>query len=215
MILCDIGNTTFHFQTSSKTFKVSVEQSLKTYKELLLSQPLYFLSVNQTATNKLLEICPNGLDISPYVKLSTPYQGIGIDRKIVCTSIGNGIIVDFGSAITIDIMKNHHHQGGYIFPGLRAYEKIYPKISEKLHFKFKNDLNLDKIPLSTDDAINHSIILSIILPIKKIYKHHNVPLYFTGEDSKLIFAYFKKIPFKYKKNLIFKSMKKIIKENLC
>ena len=90
---------------------------------------------------------------------------MGIDRKVVCSYIANGIIVDAGSAVTIDIMKNKKHKGGYIFPGFNAYKKIYPQISKKLSFHFENDVNLDKIPLETNKAINNAIIDSIIQPI--------------------------------------------------
>jgi type III pantothenate kinase len=213
MILCDIGNSTFHFQTNSKAFKISIQDSLKKIKNF--NGKLYFVSVNEEGTKKLLKHFPKAVDIAPYIKFHTAYKGMGIDRQLVCKYIYNGIIVDIGSAITIDIMKNTIHQGGIILPGFNAYKKIYPKISKKLSFKFKTDINLDKIPLKTEDAINYSILNSIITPIKNIYETHKVPIYFTGEDSKLILAYFKEIPHKYKKNLIFNSMKKVIKENKC
>jgi len=213
MILCDIGNSTFHFQTNSKSFKISVQDSLKKLKNL--RGKLYYISVNVDATKKLLKHFPKAIDLSSSINFKTSYKGMGIDRQMVCKYINNGIIVDIGSAITIDVMKNSIHQGGIILPGFNAYQKIYPKISKKLNFKFKTDINLDKIPLKTDDAINYSILNSIITPIKNIYESHKVPIYFTREDSKLILAYFKEIPHKYKKNLIFNSMKKVIKENKC
>jgi hypothetical protein len=71
------------------------------------------------------------------------------------------------------------------------------------------------MPMKTDDAINYSILSSIILPIKNVYAQYALPLYFTGEDSKKILHFFKSIPYKYKKNLVFNSMKKVMKENRC
>jgi type III pantothenate kinase len=213
MILCDIGNTTFHFLTSSRDFKVGVKESIKSLfnKE----SNIYFISVNQNASKKLLKIYPNAVDLESFIDFKTSYKGMGIDRKIACKYIPNGIIVDFGSAITIDVMKKGIHQGGFILPGISSYVKIYPKISKKLKFKFDTDINLDKMPMKTDDAINYSILSSIILPIKNVYAQYSLPIYFTGEDSQKILNHFKSIPYKYKKNLVFNSMKKVMKENRC
>lgn len=212
MILCDIGNTTYHFKTKNSSFKIAVKDSLEKLKDI--KGKIYFISVNKKATKKLLKEFPNAINLEKYIDFETSYDGMGIDRKIVCKYIKNGIIVDIGSAITVDIMKKGKHHGGFILPGINAYKKIYPQISKKLMFKFKTDINLDKIPLKTNDAINYSILNSIIAPIKNIYKKSKVPIYFTGEDSKLILSYFEKIPNIYKKNLIFNSMKKVINQKI-
>jgi len=212
MMLCDIGNSTFHFKTKNSDFKIGVDESLHKIKKL--KGEIYFLSVNKKATKKLLKYFPKAIDISQYINFNTKYQGMGIDRQIVCKYIKNAILVDIGSAITVDIMKKGKHLGGFILPGIGAYKRIYPNISKKLSFKFDTDINLDKIPLITNDAINYSILHSIIAPIKNIYKKYKTPIYFTGGDSKLLLSYFDNIPHKYKKNLIFNSMKKVIKKNI-
>ena len=212
MILIDIGNTTYHIKTKSKTFKIGVGQPIKALKKY--KGQIYFISVNQKATKKLLKEFPNAINLASSIEFKTAYAGMGIDRKVACKYVKNGIMVDIGSAITVDIMKKGKHKGGFILPGIKAYKRIYPEISKKLSFKFENDINLDKIPLKTNDAINYSILNSIIAPIKNIYKSNKIPIYFTGEDSKLILSYFNDIPSSYKKNLIFKSMKKIINEKL-
>ncbi len=213
MILCDIGNSTFHFQTSGGTFKVGVKDSIE--KIFTQDKKIYFVSVNQKASQKLKNNYPNSVDLSPFIQFKTDYQGMGIDRQLICKYTKNGIIIDFGSAITVDIMKKGIHLGGFILPGFRNYQKIYPNISKKLKFKFDTDINLDKMPMKTDDAINYSILSSIILPIKNVYAQYALPLYFTGEDSKKILHFFESIPYKYKKNLVFNSMKKVMKENRC
>ncbi len=212
MILCDIGNTTFHFKMKNKDFKIGVNEPLVKIKKV--KEQIYFLSVNKKATKKLLKNFPSAIDISCYINFETTYKGMGVDRQIICKYKENGILVDVGSAITVDIMKKGEHLGGFILPGIGAYKRIYPNISKKLAFKFDTDINLDKIPLLTNDAINYSILNSIIAPIKNIYKKYKTPIYFTGEDSKLLLSYFDNIPHKYKKNLIFNSMKKVIDKNI-
>ncbi len=217
MILCDIGNTTYHFKKYKKDFKISIKDDLT--KLIKLKGEMYFISVNSKATKKLLDKFPYAIDLETMITFNTQYVGLGLDRKIVCSTINNGIVVDVGSAVTVDIMKNNKHKGGFILPGIGAYKKIYPKISKKLSFKFENDINLAKIPLNTSSAISYAILSSIVLPILKVYSDYNLPIYITGGDSKQILHCFKDIDIRYDKDLIFKSMKRIIKrdkeENKC
>ncbi len=210
MVLCDIGNTTFHFKIGKKDFRIGVDEKRKDLP--LINAAIYFISVNEKATKKFMKKYPNAIDIKDIIKFETNYKGIGIDRQVVCSNISNGIVVDFGSAITVDLVKDSEHLGGFIMPGFSAYKRIYPEISKKLTFDFKNDINLDKIPQTTNDAINYAILNSIILPILDIYKKYKIALYFTGGDGELVLQYFEKIDVKYDKDMIFKSMKKIIKK---
>ncbi|MGB5866914.1 MAG: type III pantothenate kinase [Arcobacteraceae bacterium] len=211
MILCDIGNTTYHFKTKKESFKIGIKESLKDLP--MYEETVYFISVNDTATKKLLKKYPNAINLKKLLNFETAYDGMGIDRQVVCYSITDGIIVDLGSAITVDIMKKGKHKGGFIIPGVEAYKSIYPNISKKLSFDFEKNTNLDKIPLTTNDAINYAIFSAITLPIIKEYERYKTKIYFTGGDKDLLKNYFVDIPAKYKKNMIFNSMKKIIKES--
>jgi len=209
MILCDIGNSTYHFKSDKKDFKIGVNESLEALPQY---KKIYFISVNKKATKTLLKKYPKALNLEDFIEFTTAYEGMGIDRKIVCTYIKDGIIVDLGSAITVDIMKKGKHKGGFILPGIESYKSIYPKISKKLSFDFEKDTNLDKIPLSTNDAINYAILSAITLPIMAEYKKYKTKIYFTGGDRKLFKNCFRDIKVKCKKNMIFNSMKKIIKD---
>ena len=188
MILCDIGNTTFHFKTKKKDFKIGVKDSLE--KLSLDKGQIYFISVNDKATKKLISSCPSAINIKNIINFHTKYIGMGIDRQVVCSYLSNAIIVDSGSAITVDVVKKGKHKGGFILPGISAYRKIYPQISKKLIFQFSNNINLDKMPLTTNDAINYAIFDSIVSTILKVYKKYKLPIYFTGGNSKKILKYF-------------------------
>lgn len=211
MILCDIGNTTYHFKTKNKTFKISTKDSLSKLP-LYEKEKIYFISVNKKATKEFIKKYPDAINLKSLINFKTAYEGMGIDRQVVCNNIEDGIIVDLGSAITVDIMKNGKHKGGFIIPGIEAYKSIYPNISKKLTFDFEKDTNLDKIPLTTNDAINYAIFSAITLPIIKEYEKYKTKIYFTGGDKDLLKGYFVDIPVKYKKNMIFNSMKKIVEE---
>jgi len=208
MILIDIGNSTFHILQNNKDTKISINNDLPND----LNQTIYFLSVNQKASQKLLLKYPNAIDIKNYFNLKTSYAStMGIDRVAVCSYLKNNIIVDCGSAITVDIMKNNSHLGGFILPGLDKLKSIYPSISNKLQFNWQNNLNLDKIPLNTNDAINYALLQMIILPIKDIQKKYKLNIIFTGENSKQIINHFENC--EYNDSLIFDSMKNAIREN--
>ncbi len=206
MILCDIGNTTFHFLIGKKHKKYSLNDRIPKFKEKIV-----FVSVNEKARKKLLQSNPDAVDIKEYLDFKTEYKGQGIDRVLACLFVKDAIIVDAGSAITVDIMKKGKHKGGFILLGLSAFIKAYPKISKKLKFDFEKDINLDKIPLQTKDAIQYAMMKSIILPIKEVAKNKNI--IFTGGDGKLLSGYFKNSV--YKKDLIFENMKRIIDANNC
>jgi type III pantothenate kinase len=170
-----------------------------------------FVSVNKKATKKLLASNPSAINIKKYLDFDTSYDGHGIDRALACVYEKNAVIVDAGSAITVDIMCKGNHKGGFIMPGFSAFMKTYPKISKKLKFDFEKNINLDKIPLQTKDAIQYAILKSIILPIKEVSS--NKKIIFTGGDGKLLSGYFKNSI--YKKDLIFENMKRIIDANDC
>lgn len=206
MILCDVGNTTFHFNINGKEKKYSLSAQLPD-----LEERVYFISVNENATAKLKFFYDDIFDLEPLIKFESKYKGLGLDRKIACIGIENGVVVDAGSAITVDIIKKGKHKGGFILPGIASYKKIYPKISHKLQFDFNTKVNLDKIPLCTQDAISYGILQAIINPIKKISKKQEV--IFTGGDGEFLSQFIKNSI--YKKDLIFENMKGIINANNC
>ncbi|MDO6829066.1 type III pantothenate kinase [Poseidonibacter sp. 1_MG-2023] len=206
LILCDIGNTTFHFLIGKKHKKYSLKDDIPKFDERIS-----FVSVNKKATKKLLLANPNAINIKKYLDFKTEYKGHGIDRALACVFQKDAVIVDAGSAITVDIMKKGKHNGGFILLGLSSFIKAYPKISRKLEFDFEKDINLDKIPLQTKDAIQYAMMKSIILPIKEVAKNKNI--IFTGGDGELLSGYFKNSV--YKKDLIFENMKRIIDANNC
>lgn len=206
MILCDIGNSTYHFLINGRQEKYFLDEKLPKYDD-----DIYFVSVNKSATKELLKSNPKAKNIEKLINFDTKYEGLGMDRALVCYFEKDAVIVDAGSAITVDIMKKKKHIGGFILPGFRAFKKTYPKISKKLKFDFEKKINLDKIPLQTKDAITYAMMKSIILPIKEVSKKRKI--IFTGGDGKLLSKYFKNST--YKKELIFDNMKRIIDANDC
>lgn len=206
MILCDIGNSTFHFLINDEDKRYLLNEKLPKFDD-----KIYYVSVNDNGTKKLIESNPQAINIEKLMSFDTHYVGLGIDRALACYFEQNCVVVDAGSAITVDIMDENKHSGGFILPGFNAFMNTYPQISKKLNFDFEKNINLDKIPLQTKDAITYAMMKSIILPIKEVSKNRKI--IFTGGDGELFSKYFENSI--YKKDLIFKNMKRIIDANNC
>jgi len=204
-ILCDIGNTTYSFLIDNKIKKFALDEEILIEKD----NKIYFISVNKQAVNKLKQNFKNTIDLAPFFKIKSNYcLKLGIDRIALIYGIKDAIVVDFGSAITIDVVKSGNHLGGYILPGLQTLKNIYPKISPKLNFEFSISKDL---PTCTNEAISNAILDMITLPILNLKEKYNLPLIFSGGDGEY-FA--KKLNAIYDENLIFKHMKEVIKQNL-
>ena len=208
MILCDIGNTSFHFfdEYTQKDFKIFDSNELPQ-----LDGEIYFISVNENKTAQFLTKFPNALNLANFYSFATEYTGMGIDRIVACINFQDGVIVDAGSAITVDVMENRKHLGGFILPGINAQINSYATISPKLKVDFEKNVFLDKIPTCTKDAINYGILKSIILPIQQISQNKQV--YFTGGDGKVLSQIFTGSIFD--EFIVFNGMRKIIKGIKC
>jgi type III pantothenate kinase len=201
VILCDIGNTHFHFSVNGKL--------IDTKKCEMKEKKVYYISVNEEKTKELVKKNPNSLDLSKFVNFNTSYVGLGIDRIMACKTVETGIVIDAGSAITIDIMNNGIHLGGYIIPGLSGLNKTYSEISEKLDYNFNMQIEREVLPINTVDAISFGAIGMVINFIENIAK--NKKLYFTGGDGVYLSKFFDNSI--YIKDLVFRAMLQTIKEN--
>jgi type III pantothenate kinase len=204
MVLCDIGNSTYHFFYDNKSVKYGINELPK----LRDDRNLFFISVNEEATKKLYEKieCKNIIDLAPYCDLDISYDGLGIDRAFACLPIFDGLIIDAGSAITIDVMQQGIHLGGYILPGITAYKKVYKDISPALDKTLNFGVDLKNLPFTTSDAISYGILKSIILPIEDSRKGKKI--FFTGGDGKFLSKFFSNSIFY--SHLVFDGMRFII-----
>jgi type III pantothenate kinase len=205
MILCDIGNSTINMYHDGKIWSMSFEE-FGIYKP---KENIFFISVNDAITQKL-DGNEKFINIEDKFDFDTIYQGMGIDRIAACYGVKDGIVVDAGSAITVDIMSNGMHLGGYILPGIGAYEKCYKNISSRLDKRVNPNIILDALPQKTEDAISYGMIKSIKLVLEDTCKDKTI--YFTGGDGKFFSKFFKNSI--YDRALIFRSMLKIVENNL-
>ncbi|MCR4941543.1 MAG: type III pantothenate kinase [Campylobacter sp.] len=200
MILCDIGNTNATFCIDGKISRVSIDKF-----NTKSSEQVYFINVNENLKHKLAN-AKNFTDLEPFFTLDTVYEGLGVDRIAACYGINDGVIVDAGSAITVDIMSNGMHLGGYILPGIAAQLKLYAQISPRLNIALNSQIKLNELPQKTRDAVSYGIIKPIVCVLSNIVKSKNI--YFTGGDGEFLSKFFDNCV--YDKMLIFRSMQRLI-----
>ena len=165
-------------------------------------------SVNPNFEKKLLDSHKKCINLEPYIDIPTSYKGLGIDRKATCKAITNGVIVDAGSAITVDIMEDNMHIGGYILPGIASYQEFYRQISSALDVHLDLSVNLYSPPQNTKEAVSFGILKSILLMVK--HTSQTKKIYFTGGDGKFFAKFFENSIFD--NTLVFKGMQKALKD---
>jgi len=202
VLLADIGNTYFHIYNGSEIEHLSYEDAIAKYSK----EALYYISVKEELDSTIKNIAP-WKNISGYIKLEGAYSTMGVDRQALCLSHKEGVFVDAGSAITVDVRDDGEYVGGYILPGLEAMLKAYKDISPVLETQLNQSISLDRLPATTKDGISYGIIASIKALMTK---HSNgKKLYFTGGDGKLLSTFFEDAI--YDEMLVFDGMQQAIK----
>lgn len=197
-LFCDIGNTNFSFSDGKK---VSTEH----FDISLIKERVYYISVNHY-WEKRLDTQENWINLRPLVNFEKYYETMGIDRIMCCEAVENAVIVDAGSAITVDLLKEGNHEGGYIYPGLAALQKCYKDISPRLEVSFNFEIDLAKMPKNTVDALSYGAIVPLVSHIRLL--SDSMPVILTGGDAERLLPF---IPHaKIDRELVFKGMKKII-----
>ncbi len=203
-LLVDIGNTHFHIYDGKSVKHLTHDDAIEQYKEM----ELYYISVKHQLSFKIKEM-KNWIDISSSIKIEGEYETMGVDRKALCLSHKNGVFIDAGSAITVDVVDNGIYMGGYIFPGLNAMLDSYKNISPALEITLNKNILLTELPTTTKDGISYGIIASIKALIDK--QTYGKKLYFTGGDGEFLSSLFENSV--YDELLVFNGMSRALKDN--
>lgn len=205
MILCDIGNSTYHFLSGFRDYK----EDVNLFDPSSIKERIFYICVNQRL-KEVLKPLKNWVDLSSYVDMTNYYKSMGIDRIAVCEALQNGVVVDAGSAITVDIVKGGKFEGGFIYPGVKAMNECYKNISGALDYSFNFEVDLDKMPKNSADAISYGYLKLLCSEVKS----YDMDIYLTGGDAKKLKNVF---PSSYvDERLIFKGMQNIMKKaDIC
>lgn len=204
MYLCDVGNTNAKLNHNGKVWSLPISQ----FQHFSTSEKLFYISVNEKI-DSMLEAKNNFINLEPYFNLDTIYKGMGIDRVAACMAVKDGLVVDAGSAITVDIMSNSVHLGGFILPGLIAFQNCYSEVSPKLSVMLKTNVDLEALPQDTVSAVSYGIVKSIITLIDENSKGKHI--FFTGGDGAFLSRFFPNSV--YEQVLVFRGMQKVIDLN--
>lgn len=199
MLLCDIGNTSYHFLEGTNTYK----EDVKNFNPQSIKQKVYFICVNAEVKKRVSSL-KNWIDISSYIDINSYYSTMGVDRIFAVEALKNGVIIDAGTAITVDVVKESVFMGGFIYPGVKAMQETYRSISPALAYDFDFNIDLELLPKNTQDAISYGFL-------KSFYKEiisYNLPIILTGGDAYKLKNVFKNA--QVDETLLFKGMKKII-----
>jgi len=201
MLLCDVGNTSYHFFDTKSSYKKSVS----TFEPESIQEEVYFISVNSAVTAQLADL-ENWIDLSVYIDKSKYYETMGIDRVFAVEAVENGVVVDAGSAITVDIVKNNNFLGGFIYPGVKAMKKCYKDISPALDYAFNFSLDTNNLPKNSQDAISYGYLKILQSEVLS----HKLPIILTGGDAETLSPLFQNV--RVDEMLIFQGMQKIIEK---
>jgi type III pantothenate kinase len=199
MILCDIGNTTADIYENN----VCQKAMLSEFRPEVIMGEVWYVSVNHTLT-KILESLQNWHNIVTLIDWDKYYPTMGVDRVMVCEAIDDGVIVDAGSAITVDVMRDGVYQGGFISLGLRSAQEAYARLSPALALSFNFEVDLTIMAKNTPNAIT----VGFLAPLIQSIESYGNPIYVTGGDAHLLSSFLKDAI--VDETLIFKGMKKLI-----
>jgi type III pantothenate kinase len=200
-LLADIGNSHMHIYDGVSVEHLPHREAIAKYAQDTLS----YISVRHALESELAALS-NWQNISKYFVLPGEYETMGVDRKALCMSHPDGLFVDAGSAITVDLMRGDHYQGGFILPGLSAAQRAYAKISPVLDVSVNLQVPLERLPHTTRDGISYGIIA----PIKAIIEQHQegVAIYCSGGDGAFLSTLFEDAI--YDETLLFQGMMKVL-----
>jgi len=201
MLLADIGNTHFHIYNGKSVEHLSYEDAIRKFA----TSQMQYISVKSQLDEKIEKIS-SWENISSYMMIEGEYDTMGVDRKALCSSHSEGVFIDAGSAITVDVVVKGKYVGGFILPGLKAYINSYKAISPILDIALNRELLLESLPATTKDGISYGIIASIKALIDK--HSDGKKLYFTGGDGEFLSSFFEDAI--YDEMLVFNGMQQAI-----
>ena len=199
MLLCDIGNTSYHFLNHESDYK----ENVKTFNPQTIQETVYYICVN-TQVQKVLDTLKNWIDLSQYIDKSKYYETMGIDRIFACEAISDGVIIDAGSAITVDLVVNGSFEGRFIYPGIDAMRETYKRISPVLDYPFNYKLDVNKMPKNSKDAISYGYLKTLYAEVISYEKQ----IFLTGGNSQELLNIFPRA--QVNSHLIFDGMKKTL-----
>lgn len=136
---------------------------------------------------------------------------LGVDRWLgLIAAYKKGInvcVVGCGTAVTLDVLENGAHAGGYILPGLALIVESLEVQTARVRFVEQID---DGVTLgrSTAEAVVHGALLSTVAMIEKVVGDRHISnITLTGGDAERI-SKFLRLPHVVEPNLLLRGLQK-------
>lgn len=212
----DLGNTRLKYWLTDPTgtLEHGAELHLQSPADLLLGLTDRFASfaASQVFISSVLDARANQRIKKTLARLNIPVQfaqvlpecqglvtgyddpaRLGIDRWLqVLALAGQGqqyLIVGCGTALTLDLLDDQQHLGGYILPSLYLQREALALGTRRVQVPEGAFDNLDA-GRCTEDAVHHGILLGLVGAIEKILRHNpQRKLVLTGGDAALFASF--------------------------
>ncbi len=165
--------------TNSEVFIISVVPELDSVIDKLQNHAKRLIKLNADDYHKLMEF--DGPDV----------KQMGADRVVLDVYFSqkynsNCIIIDMGTAITVDVIKNGRYVSGYIYPGFAtSLFALIGNASQLDNIQYQ-DLNSDNICVTSEAQINDGIIIGTVGAINNLVAQSlshfdtKIDIYITG-----------------------------------
>jgi type III pantothenate kinase len=145
-------------------------------------ETVHYICVHENLARRIAEIAPRWVELMPPPTWRTAYRGMGIDRIAACLGLenGEGVAVDAGSAVTVDVMRNGRHLGGWIQLGWAAYRSACEAVSPRLQMPPEAKIP-GGLPQATVDALAYGFYEPLRLAVEAVAD--GLPIVLTGGDA--------------------------------
>lgn len=212
----DLGNTRLKYWLTDQdgnVIKKAAELHLQAPAELLLGLVDSFTSFEPTfiGVSSVLGAENNAHVMQTLQRLNVPTQlvqvdanhsimssdydanQLGIDRWLQMIAVADKseklCVVGCGTALTIDLIENRHHLGGYIFPSIYLQREALMSGTRQISIPEAEFASISA-GQTTSDAVHRGILLSLVGAINDtLHRHPDYQLVMTGGDADTIAQY--------------------------
>ncbi|OOR91321.1 pantothenate kinase [Moraxella caviae] len=115
---------------------------------------------------------------------------LGVDRWLQMLGVTkpavNQCVIGCGTAMTLDVISDGVHLGGYIFPNARLQRQALYAGTQQIDVQTGN-IDSTALATTTLDAVNHGILLSIVGAIHELHRAYPAHQFIaTGGDAPII-----------------------------
>lgn len=206
-ILVDAGNTSTKWQLRSGGEAVADGQgdliALRDWVTALDSSQQYVIAVSCVRDDSYAEKIQEAFDSlsgAPlhFAKSSATFAGIrnaykepqrlGVDRWLALLAIkargeNSAVIIDAGTACTIDVLDNGQHLGGYIFAGMALARDALVANTDKIRFD-ENPEPSTSLGIDTASCVLSGIWLTLLASCQSVIdRFPNATVYLTGGSA--------------------------------